>query len=271
MARARGQTALALGDRSTNPARSRGLKRASATRAPCPPPDRTPLYERATDDDGEERRTELVLRPVPELMPDELAAAAARLTHWENDRGPLLNTGSQTGIVDAPVLAAPLAPAERRHRAITRAKRRREARHLTSKHNCAPPFGAGPPAQHGSSTAHLAEDDNACVPRSRVTRPRPRESFQANAAPKRSETASLTMGGEVSGSESVIDVVAGAAAQREAAYLERVAVAVERATALQAERAALYELVAAHASRRTDEVKTWTSTRGWALGRLREA
>src|SRR5436305_5396150 len=211
MARARGQTALALGDRSTNPARSRGLKRASATRAPCPPPDRTPLYERATDveflalltrvrstriatgelswtgkpvsrlydirafktpwaeyayiyrlaaggrfggtavtsmpqlvrglaqfchpsweltddafvdrdryhtalrrrlrdlqamglldwrigtdDDGEERRTELVLRPVPELMPDELAAAAARLTHWENDRGPLLNTGSQT-------------------------------------------------------------------------------------------------------------------------------------------------------------------------------
>ena len=385
MARARGQTALALGDRKANPARSRGLERASADRAPCPPPDRTPLPERPTDveflalltrvratriatgelswtgqplkrlydirsfksawaehayiyrlaaggrfggtaatsmpqlvrglarfchpsweltddefvdrdryhtavrprlrdlqamglldwrigidDAGEERRTDLVLRPVPELMPDELTAATARLALWEERYGSLLNTGSQSGVLDAPVVAAPLDPGERAHRAITRGKRRREARLRVSEHNCAPPCGAGPEAQNGSANDHLTEDVNACVPSSRVTRPRPRDRYKASSAPKHSETASLTIGGEVFASESVVDVATSAAAQRDA-FLERAARAAERVAAEKCDREALYALIASQATRRAGEVATWPSTRGWPLGRLREA
>ena len=79
------------------------------------------------DDDGEERRTELVLQPVPELLPAELEAAARRLATWEAKYGPMLNTGSTTGVRDAPAIAAPLPGAERASRAIVRVKRRSAA------------------------------------------------------------------------------------------------------------------------------------------------
>ena len=83
------------------------------------------------DDDGEERRTELVLRPVPELLPAELEAAARAA--WPRGRpstAPMLNTGSTTGVRDAPAIAAPLQPAERASRAIVRVKRRSAARRV---------------------------------------------------------------------------------------------------------------------------------------------
>ena len=95
------------------------------------------------DDLGEERRTELVLRPVPELLPAELEAAAAQLAKWEHKRGAMLNTGSTTGVRDTPAIAAPLQPAERAARAIAKAKQRSAAasRRMPT-NNCAPHFVA---------------------------------------------------------------------------------------------------------------------------------
>ena len=219
-----------------------------------------------TDDDGEDRRTELVLRAVPELMPDELDAAAERLALWEARYGLLLNTGSRSGVRDAPVVAAPLEPAERQRRAITRVKRRREARQKVSEHNCAPPCGAGPSAQNGSPTTNLTTSVDACSPRSRVTRPPARATAGAGAAPKVAvETTSLKMAGVFEGSGVVgTDTVAVVRVDDDAALLARVA-------GREAQREPLYELISSHATRRAEEVATWSSARGWPLGRLREA
>jgi hypothetical protein len=61
-----------------------------------------------TDFDGEERRTELELRPAPKVSVEELQAAAGRLERWQTRYGPALNTGSRTGIRNAAGHGRPL-------------------------------------------------------------------------------------------------------------------------------------------------------------------
>jgi len=99
------------------------------------------------DEDLEERRTELVLLPVPELLPDELGAAAARLEHWEARYGSALNTGSPIAISDVKRAAAPLDACERRCRGRQRARQAAQARRRvgSSQTNSAPSL-ACPPA-----------------------------------------------------------------------------------------------------------------------------
>ena len=75
-----------------------------------------------TDLDGEERRTELELRPAPEVSAEELQAAARHLERWQARYGPALNTGSKTGIRNAAGHGRPLSASERQRRGCQRAR-----------------------------------------------------------------------------------------------------------------------------------------------------
>lgn len=65
-------------------------------------------WQVSVDAGQEQHHTELVLLPVPELLPGELAAAAVQLAHWEARYGRELNTGARMGIADVARLAPPL-------------------------------------------------------------------------------------------------------------------------------------------------------------------
>ena len=98
-----------------------------------------------TDLDGEERRTELELRPAPEVSAEELQAAAGHLERWQARYGPALNTGSKTGIRNAAGHGRPLSASERQRRGCQRARAAAASRQRGrggSKSNSAPPFGA---------------------------------------------------------------------------------------------------------------------------------
>ena len=99
-----------------------------------------------TDLDGEERRTELELRPAPDVSAEELAAAAERLERWQARYGPALNTGSSTGIRNAAGHGRPLSASERQRRGCAHARRAGAARRRAvvggSESNSAPPSGA---------------------------------------------------------------------------------------------------------------------------------
>jgi hypothetical protein len=49
-----------------------------------------------TNPDGEERRTELELRPAPDASAEELQAAARHMEYWQARYGLALNTGSRS-------------------------------------------------------------------------------------------------------------------------------------------------------------------------------
>jgi hypothetical protein len=57
------------------------------------------------DLEGEARRTEIELRPAPELSVEELQAAARKLERWQARYGRALNTGSRRGPGSATLLA----------------------------------------------------------------------------------------------------------------------------------------------------------------------
>ena len=221
------------------------------------------------DDLGEERRTELVLRAVPELLPAELEAAAAQLAKWERKRGAMLNTGSKTGVRDTPAIAAPLQPGERARRAIVRAKQRSAATAgRAPKNNCAPHFVAPAtpencfvlstdhvvlPGVVGGTGARTRQRDAAD---SCVTRASHSEAVDVDAARSGDvKTASPRTPGSGAPSES-------AAWQTELQ---------ERVAARLAARQPVWDLIAHQAQRRAAEVASWTLDRGWPQGRLREA
>ena len=212
-----------------------------------------------TDDDGEDRRTELVLRAVP--------APARRARRGRGAPGAVggpLRPAAQhrvaVGCARRPGRRGPLEPAERQRRAITRVKRRREARQKVSEHNCAPPCGAGPSAQNSSPDTNLTTSVDACGPRSRVTRAPAREPAGAGAAPKVAVETTSSKLAVFEGSGVVgTDTVAVVRVDDDAALLARVA-------GREAQREPLYELISSHATRRADEVATWSSARGWPLG-----
>jgi hypothetical protein len=224
------------------------------------------------DVDGEDARTELELRPAPDVTDDELAAAAAALARWQARYGAALNTGSTTGIRNAAGHARPLTASERQRRGVTRSRQRAAHVRGTSNTNSAPRFAAPTTSENSTViSANHVKLCSACGPRtgvrarqdeandSCVTRHPPSDSASDDAAVSAvAKTASLTMGG----SGSVVGST-GLVPWDESALLERVA-------ARLAERQSVWEMIAAQAARRAADVASWTFDRSWPVGRLRE-
>jgi hypothetical protein len=224
------------------------------------------------DVDGEDARTELELRPAPDLIDDELTAAAAQLKRWQKRYGAALNTGSRTGVRNAAGHARPLSASERQRRGITRTRQRAKHAHQSSTSNSAPRFATPTTSENPLiASPNHSELHDVCGARTGVrarkdhtnglwvSRPQPHNS--ATVAPAISviaETTSLRIGGSgrAGGPESV--------SWDESALLERVAVRL-------ADRQAVWDLIAVQAQRRATDVASWGLARGWPAGRLREA
>jgi hypothetical protein len=225
------------------------------------------------DVDGEDARTELELRPAPDVTDDELAAAAAQLERWQTRHGAALNTGSSTGIRNAAGHARPLSAGERQRRGVARARDRAERVRAGSMTNSAPRFAAPTSSENSVvPSANALKSQSACGARTgarerqddarnfKVTRNQPSNHTNARAAisavPK---TASPRMGGSGAPVES-----SGPVGWDESALLERVA-------ARLAVRRPVWDMIAAQAARRAADVASWSLGRGWPVGRLREA
>jgi len=209
------------------------------------------------DADGEDARTELELRPAPDVSADELAAARTRLTRWRRRYGPALNTGSTTGIHNAAKHGRPLSSRQReqrgRERTLARAKRRR-AEHLLNT-DTAPRSAAPPTSENAYSTDHPVLDDHACGLRTRVTRTSASNHANNSAASNPANNSAMTIRGEVPAVPAVWDTET---------LLARVA-------ARERERQPVLELIARQVSQRSQEVRGWGLERAWPASRLREA
>ena len=119
-----------------------------------------------TDLDGEERRTELELRPAPEVSGEELQAAARHLERWQARYGPALNTGSKTGIRNAAGHGRPLGASERQRRGCQRARAAAASRQRCrggSKSNSTPPFGAPATPENTTSSTRTLQNYETLV------------------------------------------------------------------------------------------------------------
>ena len=134
-----------------------------------------------TDLDGEERRTELELRPAPEVSAEELHAAARQMEYWQARYGPALNTGSKTGIRNAAGHRRPLSASERQRRGCQHARAAAASRRVRggSQSNSTPPFGAPATPENTVIIREVSELRNVCQ-RTGVTR-RARPQLQASA------------------------------------------------------------------------------------------
>lgn len=226
-----------------------------------------------TDLEGEERRTELELRPAPELSAEELQAAAHRLERWQARYGPALNTGSKTGIRNAAGHGRPLSDSERQRRGCQRARAAAASRRVCagSQSNSAPPFGA-PATPENNAVDENASELREAWQRTGVTRakgiPEPNESAALNGV-------GTAGGGEgearlVGGGEAVVEGPAGSGAAVEGPVWDPEAL-IARVRAREAERRPVLEAIAVRAARRAVEVAGWGLERSWPLSRLREA
>lgn len=225
------------------------------------------------DVDGEDARTELALRPAPDVTDDELAAAAAALARWQARYGAALNTGSATGVRNAAGHARPLSASECQRRGVARARERATVVRVMSSTNSAPRFATPTSSENNvvATTSHVDLHD-ACGVRTRartrqdeathswVTRHPPTNRAIASAAVNAvAETASLTMGGSAppGGPET-------SSLWDESVLVERVAVRL-------AARQPVWDMIAGQADVRAADVVSWTLERSWPAGRLREA
>ncbi len=212
-------------------------------------------WRTGVDEDLEERRTELELLPVPELLPDERAAAAARLDQWAERYDHDLNTGSRTAITNVTQAVAPLTAAERQRRGCqrtrhaARAKRRPEAPQT----NSAPPSGAPTENNNQKTSANPEQLRSLCGDRTRAhapgNHPAGAPSATAPTVPAHPGTAASRDGGSGAGGA----LVAG---------LDGVAARVEA-------RRAVVEFKERQARARAVEVAGWGLERDWPLARLR--
>jgi hypothetical protein len=218
------------------------------------------------DEDGEERRTELELLSVPEVMPAELAAAAGQMARWEARYGVELDTGSRTGIRGVRRVSAPLRASERQRRGCARARERAARRGVVqrSQTNSAPPCGTEPTAQNnGRFHDDIATPRNRCE-RTGVTRANAPAIATDSAAINDSETAGIEDGEPFGRGSSLASETAGDLGIDVQALLARV-------RQRQALRAPVVADIAAQADRRAVEVREWSLKRQWPAGRLREA
>lgn len=210
------------------------------------------------DVDGEDARTELELRPAPDVTAAELRAAAAALERWRARYGAALNTGSTTGIRNAARRARPLSAGERRRRGIARARARASARRAVSTSNSAPRFATPPMAENClvEISSYPEESCSVCGDRTGVTRASARAGATDRSAIGAAGTASLTAEGPTASG--------GFARWDEKALVDRVA-------ARLAARQPVMDLIAVQATARALEVASWTLDRGWPARRLQEA
>ena len=227
------------------------------------------------DLDGEERRTEIELKPAPRVAPQELAAAAATLARWQNRYGPPLNTGSRTGIRNAAGHGRPLTASERQRRGCHHARQAAASRRSRSSgSNSPPPSGASAALRKGSLSDNSKPlSDPSGSSRTGVTRTRA-------STPVRSAEVEATDGGRTPGTEESAAVGEGHPGPGGAAGGQRAAAAevpwdpealIARVNARQAERAPLIAAIARQAHARAVEVAAWTLEREWPPSRLREA
>ena len=141
-----------------------------------------------TDLDGEERRTELELRPPPDVSAEEAQAAAGRLERWQARYGSALNTGSRTGIRNAAGHGRPLSASERQRRGCRHVRAAAASRRCDgSQSNSAPPLGApATPENDVHNLRNVSNMRNACE-RTGVTRASAPEGSSPSAALDRVE------------------------------------------------------------------------------------
>jgi hypothetical protein len=241
------------------------------------------------DVDGEDARTELELRPAPDITDEERVAAEAALARWQARYGLALNTGSRTGIHNAAGHARPLSAGERQRRGVARVRRRATRVHVRSMTNSTPPFGAPASPENNllARSANQMKSRSACGARTgvrarqddargiRLTRHQPHNSATAMTAINVvAETASLKMGGSGPAAESAAGGSASCAIPpatgRSTSGWDEAALA-ERVTARLTARQPVWDLIAIQARRRAEEVASWSVERGWPVGHLREA
>ncbi len=227
-----------------------------------------------TDTDGEERRTELELRPAPEVSAEELDAAARHMERWQARYGPALNTGSKTGIRNAAGHGRPLSASERQRRGCQHARAAAASRQQCrggSKSNSTPPFGAPATPENNSNSRNAPEIRDACH-RTGVTRASAPAARNANTALEDEQTTTARNEREQAG-EGGSGSSNGAVScpeSREAAVWDPEAI-VARVRAREAQRAPVLDAIAAQATGRAVEVAGWGLERAWPAARLREA
>ena len=227
-----------------------------------------------TDTDGEERRTELELRPAPEVSAEELQAAARHMEYWQARYGPALNTGSKTGIRNAAGHGRPLSASERQRRGCQRARAAaasREQCRSGSQSNSAPPSGA-PATPENTIVIRNASDLREACQRTGVTRASAPAASRLSAA---LDGVGTTGGGEgeprlAEGGSAAVEGAVGSCAATEGDGWDPEAL-VARVRAREAQRRPILEAIAAQAAGRALEVAGWGLERPWPVGRLREA
>jgi hypothetical protein len=230
-----------------------------------------------TDVDGEERRTELELRPAPDVSVEELDAATRRLERWRGRYGPALNTGSKTGIRNAAGRGRPLSASERQRRGCQHTRHAAACRQRSASSgdlaNSAPPSGApATPENNPSVNQNAPEARNACQ-RTGVTRASAPAARHANPAPEKEQTATAHNEGEGrqgAGGTGSSDGAVGCPESRGAAEWDPEAI-VARVKVREAQQAAVLDAIAAQATRRAVEAAGWGLERAWPTARLREA
>jgi hypothetical protein len=228
-----------------------------------------------TNPDGEERRTELQLRPAPDVSAEELQAAARHLERWQARYGRALNTGSRTGIRNAAGHGRPLSASERQRRGCQRARAAATSRQQSgggSQSNSTPPFGApATPENHLSVNANASQLRDACQ-RTGVARATAPAGSSLSAALDDVET---TGGQEAEtrlaqrGPAAVEGAVGSCAAGGGDGWDPEALVARVRERELQ--RRPVLEVIAGQARERAAELAGWGLERSWPFSWLREA
>lgn len=226
-----------------------------------------------TDLEGEERRTELELRPAPEVSGEELQAAARHLERWQARYGAALNTGSKTGIRNAAGHGRPLGASERQRRGCRRARAAavNRQRRGGSKSNSNPPFGAPATPENNPPIKTNASKLRDARQRTGVTRA---QGNQEPTAPP-AMCASRTTGSEerrpaareaADHSEAPDD-----AGERPSEAMWTPETILARVRERELQRRPVLEAIAGQARERAAELAGWGLERSWPFSRLREA
>ena len=217
-----------------------------------------------TDLEGEERRTELELRPPPELSIEELQAAAHKLERWQARYGPALNTGSRTGIRNAAGHGRSLSASERQ---------RRGCQHASSqghRSNSAPPSGA--PATPENSTVNKNASELRNASQRTGARAHNRQTPETKTKPETPKTARTEENGGGPGPSAPVSsgAVVDASEPAESPLFDVEAV-LARVREREEQRRPVLEAIAGQATARALEVASWGLDRAWPASRLREA
>ncbi len=230
-----------------------------------------------TDTDGEERRTELELRPAPDVSVEELHAATRRLERWRGRYGPALNTGSKTGIRNAAGRGRPLSASERQRRGCQHTRHAAACRQRSALSgdltNSAPPSGAPATPENNPSVSRNAPEARDACHRTGVTRASAPAARDVDPAPEKEQTATARNegeGGQGAGGAGSSDGAVGCPESRGAVGWDPEAI-VARVKVREAQRAVVLDAIAAQATGRAVEVAGWGLERAWPTARLREA